>query len=59
MDGWISTELKDVCSRLSSGKGISAKEIKASGEIPVYGGNGIRGFTDYANLEGECVIIGR
>jgi type I restriction enzyme S subunit len=59
MDGWISTELKNVCSRLSSGKGISAKEIKDSGEIPVYGGNGIRGFTDYANFEGDCVIIGR
>ena len=52
-------ELKDVCSRLSSGKGIPANRVSTSGLIPVYGGNGIRGYTDESNFEGECAIIGR
>ncbi len=52
-------ELDQVCSRLSSGKGIPAKEVHEIGEYPVYGGNGLRGFTDQYNFEGECAIIGR
>lgn len=52
-------ELGQVCSRLSSGKGISAKEVHEIGEYPVYGGNGLRGYTDHSNFEGECAIIGR
>jgi type I restriction enzyme S subunit len=52
-------ELGQVCARLSSGKGISAKEVHEIGEYPVYGGNGLRGYTDQSNFEGECAIIGR
>ena len=26
---------------------------------PVYGGNGLRGYTDHSNFVGECAIIGR
>ena len=52
-------ELGAVCSRLSSGKGISAKNITTEGEFPVYGGNGLRGYTDTCNFEGDCAIIGR
>lgn len=52
-------ELGKVCSRLSSGKGIPASQVSDSGEYPVYGGNGLRGYTDHANFEGECAIIGR
>lgn len=52
-------ELGQVCSRLSSGKGISAKKVHEAGKYPVYGGNGLRGYTDQANFEGECAIIGR
>lgn len=33
-------ELGQVCSRLSSGKGIAAKEISEHGVYPVFGGNG-------------------
>lgn len=51
--------LGDVCSRLSSGKGISAKEITENGKFPVYGGNGLRGYTENYNFEGDCAIIGR
>ena len=52
-------ELGKVCSRLSSGKGIPADQVSNSGKYPVYGGNGLRGYTDHANFEGECAIIGR
>lgn len=52
-------KLGDICSRLSSGKGISAKMISDSGKYPVYGGNGLRGYTEKSNFAGECAIIGR
>lgn len=52
-------KLKDVCTRLSSGKGISSKFISESGNFPVYGGNGLRGYTEKSNFIGECAIIGR
>lgn len=51
--------LGNVCSRLSSGKGILASQISESGAFPVYGGNGLRGYTDHSNFDGECAIIGR
>lgn len=51
--------LSSVCSRLSSGKNISSKEIHSNGSIPVYGGNGVRGYTEKGNFVGECAIIGR
>lgn len=52
-------KLGDICSRLSSGKGISAKLISSTGNFPVYGGNGLRGYTEKSNFAGECAIIGR
>ncbi|NHM13626.1 restriction endonuclease subunit S [Xiamenia xianingshaonis] len=51
--------LGDVCSRLSSGKGIPAAQIKATGSYPVMGGNGLRGYAEHFNFEGDCAIIGR
>lgn len=51
--------LGDVCSRLSSGKSISASEVTDKGLFSVYGGNGLRGYTDKSNFTGECAIIGR
>lgn len=52
-------KLGGVCERLSSGKNITAKKISKAGTYPVYGANGIRGFTEVMNFEGECCIIGR
>ena len=52
-------ELGQVCSRLSSGKGFAAKEISEHGIYPVFGGNGLRGYSDKKNFEGQCAIIGR
>ena len=52
-------KLKDICTRISSGKNKKSEEIKDAGKFPVYGGNGIRGFSDEYNFDGECVIVGR
>ena len=52
-------ELGTICSRLSSGKNIPAKFVCSQGKYPVYGGNGLRGYTDTYNFDGECAIIGR
>lgn len=52
-------ELGQACSRLSSGKGISSSKVFDTGNYPVYGGNGLRGYTDVYNFDGECAIIGR
>lgn len=52
-------ELADVCSRLSSGKGIPSQQVSSKGKYPVYGGNGLRGYTDHFNFKGDCAIIGR
>lgn len=51
--------LGSICSRLSSGKGINASLINEQGKYPVYGGNGLRGFTELCNFSGECAIVGR
>ena len=59
MDDWKQIELNDDCSRMSSGKSISAKYVTSEGIYPIYGGNGIRGYTDIYNFDGECAIIGR
>ena len=52
-------EISEVCDRLSSGKNIIAELIQNKGDYPVFGGNGIRGYTSNPNFHGDCVIIGR
>jgi len=59
MEQYTEYELGAICSRLSSGKGISARNITDEGEYPVYGGNGLRGYTGTCNFDGDCAIIGR
>lgn len=51
--------LGDLFTRFSSGKNLTGVHIYKNGEFPVYGGNGIRGYTDNSNFSGECIIIGR
>ena len=52
-------KINDICSRFSSGKSISPEKIFETGKYPVYGGNGIRGYSDNYNFNGECAVIGR
>ena len=33
--------------------------ISKEGTYPVYGGNGIRGYTSTPNFKGQCAVIGR
>ena len=47
------TRIRDVCSRFSSGKAISASKVYEEGKYPVYGGNGLRGYTDTFNFDGD------
>ena len=56
---WNSLLINDVCSEFKSGKNIKADSISESGEYPVYGGNGLRGYTSSYNHEGLYVLIGR
>lgn len=59
MTEWKTYRLGDVCSRLRSGNGIPASEVSACGKFAVVGGNGVRGYTDKSNFNGQCVVVGR
>lgn len=45
--------------RLLSGDGITAFDIEDTGTYPVFGGNGLRGFTEKYNCDGEYALVGR
>ena len=55
---WSVQRLKTVC-QMKSGEGITAMSIESEGEYPVYGGNGLRGYTSDFTHDGEHVLIGR
>ena len=55
---WSIVRLKDIA-RLQSGDGITSDTIDDIGEYPVFGGNGLRGYTDKYTNEGNYVLIGR
>jgi type I restriction enzyme, S subunit len=44
---------------LQSGETINSEKIEEDGEFPVYGGNGLRGYTVSFTHEGEYALIGR
>ncbi len=44
---------------LKSGESITAESIEESGTYPVYGGNGLRGYTESYTHEGLFALIGR
>lgn len=55
---WRRVKLKYLAA-LKSGDAIDGKDIKDEGDYPVYGGNGLRGYTNRFTHEGERVLIGR
>ena len=57
-DDWEEKRIKDI-SRLQSGNGITSDDIDEIGIYPVYGGNGLRGYTDTYTNDGNYVLIGR
>jgi type I restriction enzyme S subunit len=44
---------------LQSGEAITSECIEETGDFPVYGANGLRGYTDRFTNEGEFILIGR
>ena len=56
---WEYFSINDVCSEFKSGKNIKADLISSNGNFPVYGGNGLRGYTSSYNHDGLYVLIGR
>lgn len=55
---WETLQLKRICT-LKSGDGITSEQIAEEGEYPVYGGNGLRGYTNRFTHEGRYALIGR
>ena len=56
---WREKRLGEICSTFKSGNGITMSRIAATGDYPVYGGNGLRGYTDSFTHEGYFMLIGR
>ncbi|WP_218278182.1 restriction endonuclease subunit S [Pseudomonas sp. RW409] len=56
--GWLKIPLGSVFS-VKSGSGLTAKEMNESGDIPVYGGNGVNGQHTEHNVITRTVVIGR
>jgi type I restriction enzyme S subunit len=55
---WEVKKLKYV-SFLRSGNNIVSEQIKDSGDFPVFGGNGLRGYFSEFTHDGDYVLIGR
>lgn len=55
---WEIKQLDEICS-MKSGDGITSEKIYEIGDYPVYGGNGLRGFTSRFTHEGDFTLIGR
>ena len=55
---WQMRRLKTLCT-MKSGDGITTESIEPEGPYPVYGGNGIRGYSGRYTHQGNFVLIGR
>ena len=61
--GWVPKEWEvvriDELASMKSGEGITSKSIFDFAQYPVYGGNGLRGFTTMYTHDGNYILIGR
>lgn len=55
---WASVAVKHLAV-FQSGSAIDGEEIEDFGTYPVYGGNGLRGYTERFTHKGEFVLVGR
>lgn len=55
---WSEERVGGLCS-MKSGEGITSKSIYEMSDFPVYGGNGLRGFTNSYTHDGEFTLVGR
>ena len=58
-EDWEQRKLGDAAQEFKSGNSLKADEIDITGDYPVYGGNGLRGYTSTYNHDGEYALIGR
>ena len=56
---WEENYVNEICNEFKSGKAIKADLILDVGTYPVFGGNGLRGYTSTYNHDGLFVLIGR
>ena len=56
---WKEMRLEKLFSEFQSGFGITSEYITEQGEYPVFGGNGLRGFTNKYSHDGFFLLIGR
>lgn len=57
-EGWVWCRLGQIV-KVSSGDGLSSEKMNKSGDIPVFGGNGIIGYHNTFNVEEPTIVIGR
>ena len=55
---WTISALKNLCT-MQAGKNLTSEQISTSGQYPVYGGNGQRGYYSAYNADGHFLLIGR
>ncbi len=56
--GWEWVRLQQII-QISSGDGLTTANMNNDGGIPVFGGNGITGYHDQANVTKPTLVIGR
>lgn len=56
---WEVKRLGEICTHFKSGTTITSKEIEEDGLYPVYGGNGLRGYSNTYTHNGDYILIGR
>lgn len=56
--GWTVLKLKYICN-MQSGDAITSESVFEEGKFPVYGGNGLRGYTERFNTVRDSILIGR
>lgn len=56
---WEVKRLGNICSHFKSGESITSKDISENGKYPVYGGNGLRGYSAKYTHDGSYILIGR
>ncbi|MEU2871387.1 restriction endonuclease subunit S [Streptomyces olivoreticuli] len=56
---WTESKVKHVAPGMQAGEAITAESIEPTGTYPVYGGNGLRGYTEQKTHQGTRILIGR
>jgi type I restriction enzyme, S subunit len=60
-EDWSAAQIGNLA-RFASGKGISVASLQTQSEdfpVPVFGGNGVAGYTKFPTVHAPCVVVGR